>query len=265
MNKSTIKRISVDEIHEDVQRLEGMDSQRVARYAENFNENALGVITVSERSDGSIFVLDGRHRWAASRLAGHCKPIHARVITGLTRAAEADLFIALNDMKAVSAISKFNAAVIAEYPEEVAMNSIVEQYGWKISLGSDSGCLSAVTALDRLYRGAAIGNTKAGPYPELTEKVLRIITEAWEWDRKSVDSPILLGVGQVFARFGTQVDEVKLLKELRDTRPGTLIGKAKALRDVQGGTVPAALAKVLVGMHNKKRRTNLLPEWVWTR
>ena len=265
MTKSTIKRISVDEIHEDIQRLEGMDAKRVARYADSFNENALGVITVSQRNDGGIFVLDGRHRWAASRLAGHDKPIHARVISGLTRAAEADLFIALNDMKAVSAISKFHAAVIAEYPAEVEMNSIVEANGWKISLSGEDGHLSAVSALDRLYRGAAIGNVKQGPHPELTAKVVQIITNAWEWDRKSVDSPVLLGVGQLFARFGNQVDEVKLLKEMRETRPGTLIGKAKALRDVQGGTVPAAFAKVLVGMHNKKRRTNLLPEWVWTR
>jgi len=56
-----------------------------------------------------------------------------------------------------------------------------------------------------------------------------------------------------------------LVSEMQATRPGIVIGKAKALRDSQGGTLPAAAAKVLVGMHNRKRRTNLLPDWVWIR
>jgi hypothetical protein len=52
---------------------------------------------------------------------------------------------------------------------------------------------------------------------------------------------------------------------LADTRPGVLIGRSKALRDLQGGTIAAAMAKTLVGLYNKRRRTNLLPEWVWVR
>lgn len=265
--KSTIKKVNIDDLHfyEDIQRAERMDERRVGKMAEVFNPKALGVVTLSLHSDGRLFVLDGRHRIAAARLAGHTQNIDARIITGLSRPEEADLFRLLNASKQVSAMSLFLAGVIAQDPDEVAINQIVESLGWKVSLNSDDGHISAVTALDRLYRGAAIGNNKAGPFPELTERTLRTITEAWEWDRKSADAPIVLGVGQLYARFGGEVDDVKLVAEMRDTRPGTLIGKAKALRDIQGGTVPAAVAKVLVGMHNKRRRTNLLPEWVWTR
>jgi len=41
--------------------------------------------------------------------------------------------------------------------------------------------------------------------------------------------------------------------------------KARMLQDMQGGTTQAAFAKLLVGLYNSKKRTNLLPEWVWVR
>lgn len=265
--KSMIKKVKVEDLHlhEDIQRAEGMDNRRVQEMCEAFNPSGVNVITVSQRSNGELFILDGRHRVAAARLAGYTGSVETKIWTGLTRAQEADLFRLLNNSKTVSAISMFLAAVIVGDAAQVEMTAIVERHGWKIGLNSDDGYIRAVQALERLYMGAAIGNKKAGPYPELAERTVLTITEAWEWDRKSVDAAMLLGVGQLYARFGREVDDVKLVAEMRGTRPGTLLGKARALRDVQGGTVPAALAKVLVGMHNRKRRTNLLPEWVWTR
>ena len=45
----------------------------------------------------------------------------------------------------------------------------------------------------------------------------------------------------------------------------TLANPHPALQSAQGGTTPAAFAKVLVGIYNTRRRTARLPEWVWTR
>jgi hypothetical protein len=74
-----------------------------------------------------------------------------------------------------------------------------------------------------------------------------------------------LAVAQIYGRFESGVDTKKLVTEMAQTRPDVLIGKARALAAVQGGTVPAAMAKILAGMHNSRRRTNVLPEWVWIR
>ena len=82
---------------------------------------------------------------------------------------------------------------------------------------------------------------------------------------KSTNGHILLAVAQLYGRFEAGVDTKKLVTEMAQTRPDVLIGKARALNAVQGGTVPAAMAKILAGMHNSRRRTNLLPEWVWIR
>ncbi len=264
--KSTLKKITIDNIREDIQRLEGIDHNRVMKMADRFTPTALSTITVSQRDNGDVVVLDGRHRCAAAKLAGYKGLIPAVVHTGLSREQEAELFIRMNENRSVSSLSKFVRGVDARFPDEVEINDIVESHGWKIGIANSDGTLAAVQALYRIYRDAVgVPMADDAPHPKLLDHTMHTITEAWAWDRKSADSPVLVGVGLLYARFGTQIDDAKLITVMRNITPGVLVGKAKALRDTQGGTVPSSLAKVLVGLHNNKRRTNLLPEWIWTR
>lgn len=265
-HKSTLKRIQVDKIAVDpaVQRREGLDEHRVAKMAADFDPLAAGIITVSERDDGTLINLDGMHRVAAARRSNYAGLIDAKVITGLCRQEEARLFNLLNATKTPSVLTKLLVAVVQGDPEATAIKKIVESNGWQISVSSDDGNMAAVTALQRIYR-TGNGVLPDGEHGELLHRTLDIITRAWEWDRKSADGAILMGVAMLLARFGDVVDDRKLVDQMSDTRPGILIGKAKALRETQGGTVPSALARHLVWMQNKRRRTNLLPEWVWVR
>lgn len=266
MSSKTIKKVSLADIRVDsrVQRIEGVDMKRVSRINGDFNPNALGVITVSARPDGSHIVLDGMHRTEFARHANYTKPLDAVVFSGLTLAQEAELFILLNDAKMPSAISKFAARVIMGDPVAVDIKRICDKHQWAITVNNEPGNLAAVHALERVYLNAG-GTMKDGEYPDLTDRVLELLTIAWEWDRNSVDAALLLAVAQLLGRFGASVDSKKLTSEMQSTRPRTVVAKGKALRDAQGGTLPAAVAKVLVGMHNNKRRTNLLPDWVWIR
>jgi hypothetical protein len=260
------KTVTLDQLSFDpqVQRTEGVDHRRINQMVSGFNVLALGTITVSARSDGKYIVLDGMHRVTACRQAGYQGLLNAEVITGLTIQQEAELFLLLNATKTPTAVSKFHVRVVMGEPEAVEMNSILQAHGWTVRLSTADGTLSAIQAVERIY--ASGGGTKAnGSHGDLLDRTLEVITAAWEHDQLAVNGSILLAVAQLLGRFGTSVDTKKLVSEMQGTRPGVLIGRAKTLRDAQGGTVPAALAKILAGMHNKKRRSNLLPEWVWIR
>ena len=74
-----------------------------------------------------------------------------------------------------------------------------------------------------------------------------------------------LSTGQVIARFAEGVDLARFATVLSRQSPVELMVRARSLRASQGGTTAAALAKVLVSVYNNRLRTNLLPEWVWTR
>lgn len=257
--KSALKKLSPDHLRiatdAGTQRVEGVDERRVAKMAADFRPHLLGTLTASERPNGSLVVIDGAHRLTTCRMVGYAKPVSVEVFSGLSVAEEAALFLGRNTAKMPSAISKFIARVAEGDPDAVAMHKIITNHGWRVGVENEKGVLAAVDAFERVYRtGADVANA-----------TLSIITEAWEHDRKSTDLAIILGVGQLMSRWGDKVDRVKLIHEMQQTRPGVLIGKARALRDVQGGTIGAALAKVLVGIHNNRKRTNLLPEWVWTR
>lgn len=266
MITKTIKKLALDDLTVDlrVQRVEGVDRKRVARINGAFDPLALGTILVSARPDGSYVVLDGMHRCEFARAHGYTKPMDAIVLTGLTLADEARLFVLYNDMRVPSAISRFSARVIMGDPAAVACDSILTAHGWKIAFDSHDGNFAAVEAIDIVYRNAA-GVLPNGEHFDVTNRTIEIITQAWDHDRKSGDGFMVKGMGQLVGRLGDHLDYAKLRRELQDTMPGLIIGKAKALRDAQGGTVPAALAKVLVGLHNRGRRSNLLPEWVWVR
>lgn len=258
------KTVSLDDLIVDprVQRVEGLDQVRVRKMAESFNPLALGTITVSQRKNGSLVILDGMHRVAAARQAEHKAFMSAEVITGLTVQQEAELFLLLNAAKMPSAITKFLARVVMDEPAAVAMNTIVESHGWRVAPVDSNGCLIAVTAMERVYKRGAQADAEPGA---VLDRTMEVVTAAWGHDRQAVNQHIIEAVGQLIDRFGPMVDTKKLVAEMQDTRPGILIGRAKNVRDFQGGTVPAAMAKILAGMHNKKRRTNLLPEWVWIR
>lgn len=266
--RSAIRRVHLDTVIVDptvhAQRIEGVDQRRVNKMAASFDPDALGIFILSQRADGTLVCLDGAHRRATALQVGWKQPVDARVFTGLTPAEEASLFLLYNDKKDPSAISRFAARVMAGDVVAGDINDIVTRLGWTIRIAADPGSLAAVDALERVYRSGA-GTLSDGAYPMLTERTLSTITAAWGHDSIAVQSAVLQGVAQVYGRFGSAVDTRKLVRELQDTQPRVLVGRAKVLRDMQGGTVPAALAKILVGLHNNRRRTNLLPEWVWVR
>lgn len=260
------KTVSIEDLVIDkrVQRMEGIDQPRVDKIAANFNPLALGTITVSQREDGRMVVLDGMHRCAGARKAGHKAFVNAEVIEGLTIAQEAELFLLLNATKTPSALSKFLVRVVMDEPEAVEISDILTAHGWRVTPQMGAGIITAISAVERVYVN---GNStvQSGRHPDILDRTFEIVTAAWEHDQSAGQQHILLAVAQLIGRFGPSLDTAKLVKEMQGTRPGVLVGRAKVLRDAQGGTVPAALAKILAGMHNKKRRTNLLPEWVWIR
>lgn len=266
-SNSVIYPVSLDEIVIDprVQRKEGVNQRRVNKMAANFDPHALGVLILSYRRDGSYVCLDGMHRRAAAIQAGWVGPVDARVFTGLSLSEEAALFLLYNDKKDPSAVSRFGARVTAGEPIAVDINDIVTQYGWKVAANSqEKGILSAVDAMEQVYR-TATKTLPDGAHPGVAQWTIAVITAAWGHDPAGVQGAILGGVSQLYGRFSETIDSEKLVKELQNTLPRRLVGNAKVLRDAQGGNVPAALAKILVGLHNNRRRTNLLPEWVWTR
>lgn len=263
--KHTIQTLSVDVPVYDprVQRKEGTHERRVEAIAASFDPAALNVGNLSRRANGSLVIIDSAHRIAACKLVGH--PTMTFIVhEGLTIRQEAALFLLLNDFRAPSPISKFLARVVKGDPDACAIFELIEKHGWRIQASADTGCITAVAALQSIYETAA-GTLKPGQRGDVLDWVLGVITAAWGHDPKGANNAILVGLAQLRGRFGTAIQRQKLIHELQQVAPLVLVGKAKFVQSAVGGTQRAAMARALAGMHNRKLRTNLLPEWVWTR
>lgn len=239
-----LKALAVDP---DVQR--SLDNRRVDKMAADFNENALGVITVSHRGRGIFYVVDGQHRIAAARLVkGDDWKITARVFENLSIEEEAAMFRALNNTAKVGALDLFRVRVIEGEKTAVYMSEMFTRH--KFTIGPTA--FAAVSAAERIYNRD----------PMALERTLALIARAWGREGAATDGRIVEGVGLVFARYGDTIDADSLGDRLaRNSDAASLLGRAHTYRDIIKRNVPQCVAEIVVEIYNKQRSTRALPAW----
>jgi hypothetical protein len=239
-----------------------LDEARVARMADRFDIDLVGVLEVSRRDDGSQHVLDGMHRTAAARAAdlGDIE-LPCLVWEGLTRAEEAHMFLGLNNAKGVNAVDRFRVRVVAEDPAAVALDEILALSGWTVKAGTADGYFMAVGALEALWNTTpTYGRSNA----QIVDKTIRILTEAWGRQPDTMRSQIVTGIGSMVLRYGDTLNTSKLVSVLAlySGGPRKLVGDARTLRSFRRGRVGDSVAEILVREVNRGvRKANKLASW----
>lgn len=121
--------ISVDRLNTDYSYQRDLAENRVRKITKEFSPDLLGIITISQREDGRLFIIDGNHRVEAAK---RCKvpQLFAEVFIGLTREQEAELFVKLNSgQKSPSFNDKLRAKIEAKDPQSVAYLDILNASG----------------------------------------------------------------------------------------------------------------------------------------
>lgn len=185
-----IARLTIDER---VQR--SLDEPRAMRIANDLDLSAIGTFVVSARLDGTLIVLDGQHRLAALRAAGH-NHHHARcdIRHHLTLQEEAALFRRLNTSRQPTIFVDHEKAVLAGDPTAVDIDRILTKYGWKIRAGRNhNGVVRAVKVVRNIHQGLNVDRERG---PEALEATIVTITKAFGHGSDGVRAEILTGVGQ---------------------------------------------------------------------
>jgi hypothetical protein len=121
-SKSTnlnIKAIALDEIITQSGYQRPISSTQVEKITSSFDENLLGVLTVSYR-DGSYHIIDGACRVHVMRNLGYTHA-YAVILTGLTYSQEAKLFIELNNKNGQFGTQKIlNLPTLEQMPLTIA-------------------------------------------------------------------------------------------------------------------------------------------------
>lgn len=237
-----------------------VDFRKVERLKKNWNPDAVGLIVVSQRNKVDKIVLDGQHRYLAfAQLTDNQGEMLAQVFTGLSLQQEAQLFLDTNAGNQPSLLDKFRVKVVAEDEIAVAVNRMVRAYGWDIGNSPNNGSISAVGALERIYK---IGETLELE-PHLLQSTLMVITHAWGLDRGGVQAVIMEGVAALIAENDVNMD-LKRLETALKTYPGGALGlhtDSTALAALKQGKVSMAVAIQVTDHYNKGRKARTLSPW----
>lgn len=220
---------------------------------QHFDIDKLQYPTVNLR-DGVYYAVDGQHSiWAYQMWLGSWddQKIQCMVHKGLTEAQEAELFLSLNNKRAVTSFDRFRVGVAAGRAEECDIDRIVRAAGCVITRNrSQPGAITAVAALRAIYRDQGA---------EVLGATVRIIRDAY--GDAGYEAAILRGLGTVLGRFPA-LDRVRLQIALHDAHAGSkgLLNSAALIRRGIGGTQVDAVGQAVVKIYNRSKGSKL-PAW----
>lgn len=222
-----------------------------------FDENALGVPLVGQRSDGTLWCVDGRQRLTALGKLGK-KTVRAEVFVSSGPEHEANVFKLVNGGRTkLQPGELFRAKLTAGDQEAWAIKSAVEAAGFKllITRGRTGGGhgetawreVRAVTTLTLVYRMGGAGSDGG----KRITRTLKAAAEAWPGDMLAANSDIIGGIGQFYQHIGDDsVDDARLVDRLKQTTPAKLLYSA----GLGIGGRHANVAEMVGKMYAKRKR-----------
>lgn len=247
-------------VHPPAQRL--LRRAWIRRHVAAFDANQLGVICVSRRADGSLWLIDGQHRVELIRAVGWGdQALYCEIFEGLTVQQEAAMFLVRNDRISVRAFDKFTAGVTAGEDSCPAINKLVSDLGLCIAEGNRDGSISAVRALQSIYSGAGVASGRDGTVA--LRSTLETIVAAWGKSSTNFKAEVIGGLGLIYLRYGQKIDRDALVLRLGKIAGGAakLIQQGRSAREFHGGSIAYAVGAVIVQGYNRGRSTRKLDGW----
>jgi hypothetical protein len=222
--------------------------------AKNFDSRAFGVIHVLRRN-GKYLVIDGQNRVAALKIMGyngsHSVPCidHGEISDNEAAA----IFNEVNTFKGLKPYNIFMSAWMRGEQDQCTIMDIVRNEGLRVSPGGQNGTISAVKALERVLRPHPKGKSNA----EALHRTLHTIVQAWGDGRDALQGSIISGLGAVYIRDKDRVNDEEMVAHLarRAGGPAKLIGDARGLREMLGGSIALCISHLIVQEYNRGRRS----------
>ena len=217
----------------------------VKKAVEDFDLNQINPIKVSRRN-GVNYVFNGQHTAEIIAMVSGSRetPVWCMIYDDLEYTEEADIFAnQMKNVKALQPIEIFNANCEAGNNKALMIKGLVESYNLKISASSAPGCITAVSALERIYN-------KYGY--DLLDHVLKLIIITWEGEQKSFSANMLNGMARLLLAFGDKIKDDVFKEKLGEISIKEISRTAKERRAGSLG-----YAESMLIYYNKKMRTPL--------
>lgn len=232
-----------------------LNQRRADKMAEEFVAEAMGVLLISMRDDGSLWFIDGQHR-AYAALANGIEEAPAYVFIDLTLAQEAQYYRFFGDYLKQTAMDRFMANAAAGDTETLAIIQVVEQAGLKmdVGLGNMKGGVKAVEGLLKIRRQFGVGHLRA---------VLALLHEAFNGEPAAYTHAIMLGTAMFLDRFEGSANYKRrdLLDKLKVAGLKGLKAQAGKHQGIDNNSIATSFGKALRDIHDHGKQRKL-GDWV---
>ncbi len=221
--------------------------------AKDFKVEKFGT-PIANQSGEWFWILDGAHRIGAlKQWMGDWRgqKVECLVYEGLSEKEEADIFLGLNNAKAVNAFEKFIVSRTAGHEEATNIDAIVRLKGLKISKVHGESAIGCVSTLGKVYRRGA----------DCLSRSLGIAHESY--GDAGLEADVIDGLGLLLSRYDGRLDDKKAIRQLSGMRGGVngLRARAGRLREQTGVQRAQCIAAAAVEIINRGKGGKKLPGW----
>jgi hypothetical protein len=248
--------IPVEELKIDPQAQRTLNEKRAQAIADTLVPEALGSIVVSERADGSRYVVDGLHRRRVCELSG-IPTMVAEVHHGLTQQQEAILFLIKNrESSKPNALDEYMVGLTAGLALFVDTDAVLKKH----DLGIGSTSMNSIGAVAGVLR---ITDTFG---PEILDRVLTVAENAWGRTASTWDGMLLGGIGMLLGKHEMVDNDHELAMKIAKKGPAERwvglvqsIASGGGLHHTGTGSRVTTCYQLLLREWNKGKRTNRIP------
>lgn len=250
---STVK---PDDVMVDLSYQRTISDSRVKSIIKNFNKNAIGVVTLSIRENGDLYVIDGQHRIEALKALGKgSEEINAIVFFDLSIADEAELFVIMNEGRTKPKRYDLHKASVSS--GDVAaneINNILASYGLQPGDRPGFNIVRAVGTLHKVH--AKVGK-------ERLDSVIKVLLDANGSYSTSFQAEYITAVAAIFVQYNN-IDKARLSNAIKTLgNPDMVVMKASnAAPNSKPFSKIISLASIMIDAYNYRLTKNRLDKVV---
>jgi len=230
---------------------EEVSRARVLGMAREWNWMLCGALCVSERGDGSLWVVYGGHRTRAVFYRDDITHVPCLIFKHVEVKNEAGAFVdEATKINSISVPARLKAAIVSEDPVAVATNTIIESNGYKATQSSGPFGFSAVGTLWRIVKKEH----------DMAKRVFGTCADMAGGG--TIHGEVLGGLFLLATRVKDQADILtgKWLDRLTEVGMDTLSEEIRRKKVLVGRGGETIAAQAIMAVLNKRRRNPL--EWV---
>lgn len=240
----TVESLPIASLHFDKTYQRDLRAHFAQKLAQNWEQQATQLPTVSRRSNGSLYVINGQHRIAAATLLGLTE-VTCIVVTGLSRQQEADLRLHTNVSLGESALERFQAKVAANHPDAVEILEICNRFDTQINTTPNASTgLNSITSVEDLYakdKGITL------------VRVFEILRDTWgEISPKYATAHMMKALAWFMEVHDGDYNRGRLVERLRVVGPSALDRIMRNHRAAMGGSMWLNQYRAIVEIYNDR-------------